>query len=169
MSLTGGSLEATSYKLRRDYAGIQLNGWKVRSALCHVCMRTIFERSRAKVFTLHRRVFEPVKIHASNCKAFFGFKYDCLYRTGIVSITGIGNAFVTQVVRALQLWPLASIVNQSGAIPVKLRALFVNCVAFVWCDFINLLGDWKSFTCPILVEFQWSNRKCAMTRFHVES
>ena len=62
-------------------------------------------------------------------------------QASILSITGVVNASVTHVVRALQLWPLASIVNQSGAIPVKLRALFVNCVAFLWCDSTNDPGE----------------------------
>ena len=32
---------------------------------------------------------------------------------------------------AVQLWPLASLINYRF-VPVKLRVLFVNCVAFLW-------------------------------------
>ncbi len=38
----------------------------------------------------------------------------------------------------LQLWPLASLVNYRF-VPVKLRVLFVNCVAFLWYVLCALL------------------------------
>ena len=48
MSLPGGSLEATRHKVRRDYAGIQLNGWKVRSVQFHIHLHVILRRAGVK-------------------------------------------------------------------------------------------------------------------------
>jgi len=39
---------------------------------------------------------------------------------------------------AWKLWPVASVINQSGYIPVKLRPLFTNCVSFIWSTFLIL-------------------------------
>jgi len=78
-------VEATNLKLRNDYPGIQLHGWKVGLLLAslHSCQQN----------ALHD-----------------------LAPTDML---------------CLQLWPLASLVNYRF-VPVKLRVLFVNCVAFLW-------------------------------------
>ena len=81
-------MHATNLKLRNDYPGIQLHGWKVGLLRCSPLPTSSASRDTAL----------------------------CLTLTGML---------------CLQLWPLASLVNYRF-VPVKLRVLFVNCVAFLW-------------------------------------